>query len=104
MHRAKLLNSRYSETYDLVHDNIPLTVTVGTYADGKPGEVFINVTGHSASSALAELARDSALLMSIAMQYGSSIEELRRAISRDTEGNPSTLVGAVLDSIEWKRN
>jgi hypothetical protein len=42
MTRRTLPQRRAAETFDLRFWNQPFTVTVGFYADGTPGEVFID--------------------------------------------------------------
>ena len=42
MIRRTLPQRRAAETFDLRFWNQPFTVTVGFYADGTPGEVFID--------------------------------------------------------------
>ena len=42
-------------------------------------------------------AREMAIIASIAIQYGATVDELRHAVLRDAHGQPSTPLGAVLD-------
>lgn len=58
-------------------------------------EVWLNT---SKSGTQAEtLARDSAVLLSLALQYGVPIDAMRRAIMRNVDGAPSGPIGKLLD-------
>lgn len=72
-------------------------ITVGFYEDGTLGEVFIN-SGKSGEPVEA-IARDGAVVLSVALQYGASLETIRHAITRDDQGQPTSIVGAVVDRL-----
>jgi hypothetical protein len=58
-------------------------------------EVFLNC---AKSGTQAEtLARDSAVLLSLALQHGVPIETISHAITRDADGKPSGPIGALVD-------
>jgi len=97
--RNTLPQRRYGETFDLRHggQNTAFTVTVGFYPDGRPGEVFIS--GAKVGSEVEAVARDGAVLLSIALQYGVPLETITHAITRNGDGSPSTIVGAVVDRL-----
>ncbi|MCW2275132.1 hypothetical protein GJ654_10385 [Rhodoblastus acidophilus] len=90
---------REAETFDLQFDTLtaPFAVTVGRYEDGRVGEIFVN--SHKRDQMFDHLARDTAILMSFALQHGATMESLRAALTRDANGNPLGLAGAVLDAI-----
>ncbi|GAB4071731.1 hypothetical protein KHC28_00310 [Ancylobacter sonchi] len=95
MTREILPARRRSETFDLMVGNIRYTATFGLYDDGRPGELFID--GLKAGSDAQVNARDAAVLMSIALQYGAPVDVLRHAISRTPNGAPQGPVGMLLD-------
>jgi hypothetical protein len=72
----------------------PYTATIGYYDDGRIGEVFVD--GKMGSEAGA-LATDAAVLISIALQHGVPVEEMRAAMGRGSEGRPQSICGSVLD-------
>ena len=72
-------------------------VTLGRYLDGSIGEVFIS--GAKAGSDVEAVARDGAVLLSIALQFGVPLEIIRHAITREQDGTPSTIIGAVIDRL-----
>src|SRR5262249_48963721 len=45
------------------------------------------------------IARDSAVIVSMALQHGVPIQTIAHAITRDSQGAPQTIVGAVVDII-----
>ena len=97
MIRRTLPQRRAAETFDLRFWNQLFTVTVGFYADGRPGEVFIDSckTGNDIES----IARDAGVLLSLALQHGVSPEIIRHAVTRGASEEPASILGAVIDSI-----
>ena len=97
MIRRTLPERRAAETFDMRFWNQPFTVTVGLYADGTPGEVFIESrkTGNDIES----IARDAGVLLSLALQHGVSPETIRHAVTRGASEEPASILGAVVDCI-----
>jgi len=92
-----LPNRRECEGFDIEALGLRFHATVGRFADGRLAEVFI--TNHKAGSMAGILASDSAVLCSIALQYGAPLDELRHALKRDGRGEPASPIGAALDRI-----
>jgi len=109
MTRIPLFNRRGATSFDVEHVD-PLVgpgvalryhVAVGHYPDGSTGEVFIAPQGSAGKGSMLEaIARDAAILMSLALQYGAPIDVMRKAMTRDETNKPQTFVGAVLDAME----
>ena len=78
--RRVLPQRRAAETFNLRFWNQPFTVTVGFYADGTPGEVFID--GGKTGQDVQSTARDAAVVLSLALQHGTPIEAIRHAVTR----------------------
>jgi hypothetical protein len=91
--RQRLPNHRASETFTVSCDGLTYTATISRYADGRLGEIFIDM--NKAGSAADTTARDSAIIL----QYGADVETIRRALCRDARGGASGPLGAVLDLI-----
>jgi hypothetical protein len=75
-------------------------VTCGYYhyeGQHKLGEIFIN--GGKTGQEDEALSRDGAVLISLALQHGVGLDVLRNSITRDQDGSPSTIIGAVLDEL-----
>ena len=95
--RRILPQRRAAETFDLRFWNQPFTVTVGFYADGTPGEVFID--GGKTGQDIQFTARDAAVLLSLALQHGVPLETIRHAVTRGASEEPASILGAVVDFI-----
>jgi hypothetical protein len=95
--RIRLPNRRMASTFELECGGLRYTCTVGRFADGSIGELFLN--NHKSNSASDANARDSAIVASLAIQHGVPLEIIRRALLRDAHGHPSTALGTALDAI-----
>jgi ribonucleoside-diphosphate reductase alpha chain len=75
------------------------SVTVGYFPDtGEPAEVFIS--GAKAGSDVEGIARDSAVLLSLALQYNVPLTTIAHAITREQNGKPQTIIGKVVDLLQ----
>jgi hypothetical protein len=99
MARETLPHRRFSQTFALEWGGYraPHFVTCGFYEDGRLGEVFIGA-GKSGEQVEA-VARDGAILLSIALQHGAQLSELSHAITRNSRHEPMSIVGAVIDCL-----
>jgi hypothetical protein len=93
--RERLPNRRECTGFDLEALGLRFHATVGRFPDGRLAEIFI--TNHKAGSMAGILASDSAVLCSIALQYGAPLDVIRKALMRDPHGNASGPLGRVLD-------
>lgn len=95
--REKLPSRRRCETFEFSHAGHRFELSTGLYGDGRIGEVFISA--RDIGSPLEAIARDSAILVSLALQHGVPIETIGHALTRDHDGGPATAIGAALDAI-----
>jgi hypothetical protein len=95
--RTRLPNRRRNESFSFEAGGLRYTATVGYFADGRIGELFLS--NHKSNSAADTNARDAAITFSIAIQHGADINTIRRALCRDSRGNASGPLGAALDRI-----
>jgi hypothetical protein len=95
--RERLPNRREATTFDVEALGLRFHTTVGRFADGRVSEIFI--TNHKAGSMAGIMASDSAVLCSLALQYGIPVDVIRHALMRDSRGKPSGPLGVVLDLI-----
>jgi hypothetical protein len=93
--RERLSNRRPAETFNFECAGLRYICTVGRFHDGRIAEIFLG--NHKTNSAADTNARDSAIVASLALQYGADIETLRRAICRDGLGRASGPLGVALD-------
>lgn len=80
----------------------PFEVSIGYYGGkgGAVGEVFI--AGSKSGTDFDGVCRDSAVLLSLALQYGVSLETIGHAVTRNSDGSPSTIVGKIVDELTKK--
>jgi hypothetical protein len=95
--RRRLTDRRPAETFEVEIAGLRYTATVGRYADGTVGEIFLQ--NHKPGSQSDSNARDAAVAASLALQHGCALETLQRALLRDSHGRPSTPLGAAVDII-----
>lgn len=103
MRREALAERRRCETFNFAFQGEKYIVTIGYYPDGRVGEVFINRVMDRTSAKIGMLldgvCRDSAILLSLALQHGCEMETITGAVTRDEDGGASTIVGAILDHL-----
>jgi hypothetical protein len=101
--RQTLPQRRQSETITVPFAGERYHVTTGFFDDGRTGEIFINRIRDKAAAKLGGqldgVCRDSAILLSLALQHGVSLDTIRHAVTRDDDGAPSTIVGAIIEMI-----
>jgi hypothetical protein len=96
--RNRLPNRRHAVTIVFERDGSQYQMTVGYFPDGAVGEIFLN---HDRSDSLLDvLTSDAAILASLALQHGCSLETIAHALKRDGRGEPASPIGAALDRIE----
>ena len=84
LERDRLPNKRACETITFERDGSRYQMTIGYYADGRPGEVFLNAD--RGNSLLDMLASDAAIAISLALQFGCTLETIRHALKRNSSG------------------
>jgi hypothetical protein len=94
--RRRLPQRRLHQLVDFQHAGCRYTAGLGFFESGELGEIFVNVPGRS-GSAIEVFARDAAILASIGLQHGASVEVIRHALTRNGDGSAGSPLGAVLD-------
>jgi hypothetical protein len=95
--RQRLPNRRRAETFEIEVAGLRYTATLGRFVDGRVGEIFLQ--NHKPGSQSDANARDAAVAASLALQYGCPLDVLQKALLRDPRGQPSTPLGAAIDTI-----
>jgi hypothetical protein len=95
MTRTRLPNRRAAETFEITAGGLNYRATVGRSSSGELAEIFIS--NHKVGSQADTAAKDSAVVCSIALQYGVPLEVIRKALMRDGQGRPSGPLGVALD-------
>jgi hypothetical protein len=94
--RRRLPQRRSHQLVDFEHGGFRYTAGLGFFETGGLAEIFINVSGRS-GSAIEVVARDAAILTSICLQHGASVETIRHSLTRNSDGSASGPLGVVLD-------
>ena len=93
--RQRLANRRASVNFTFELDGLRYTATVSRTENGGLAELFLNNT--KGGSQADTNARDAAIILSFALQYGADLDTIREALSRDVSGRAIGPVGAALD-------
>ena len=93
--RSRLPNRRASTTFDFEGMGLRFTASVSRYPDGRISELFLDT--NKAGSGIGTLVRDSAIILSFALQHGADVEDIRRALCRDSQGRPLGPIAVALD-------
>jgi len=92
--RRELPNRRAHDLRDFVFRGLKYSVGVGRFFTGEIAEIFISC--NKPGSTADETAKDAAIVVSIALQHGASLQTLAHSAMRDDSGNPTTAVGHAL--------
>jgi len=95
--RRRLLDRRGLELVNFEHSGFRYTATIGRFPDGGLAEIFLNVD--KSGTAIETIARDAAIVASIALQYGTPADVIRHAITRNGDGSASGPLGTLLDML-----
>ena len=77
--RERLPDRRPSERFEFEHTGLAYTATVSRYPDGRPAEIFLDCAKVNSGSAIH--AQDSAILVSMLLQYGVGAETVQHSIA-----------------------
>lgn len=100
--RKRLANRRGCQTLDIEIAGLRYKVSVGYFPDGSLAECF--VSNHKAGNASDVAVRDAGILLSLCLQFNCLVETIAHALSRNTDGSASGVIGAVLDKIMGRRS
>ena len=95
--RECLPNKRCCETIAFERDGSYYQMTVGFYPDGRVGEIFVNAD--RPDSLLDAMTSDAAILASLALQHGCTLETICHALKRDGAGRAASPIGAAVDRV-----
>jgi hypothetical protein len=93
--RGRLPNRREHEVLDFEHGGFRYIGGIGRFQDGRLAEVFLNVA--KSGTAIENHARDAAVTASLALQYGTPVDVIRHALTRNGDGSASGALGRLLD-------
>jgi hypothetical protein len=98
MERRRLGNRRLAVAFEFQHRDQRYRAQICPFPDGSGiAELFLDTA--KPDSALDAFAADAAILISLLLQHGSSVSEIGHALRRCPNGEPASLVGAVVDCL-----
>jgi hypothetical protein len=100
--RERLPSRRASISFSFECAGLAYTATYSRFNDGRIGELF--VSNHKSNSAADVNARDGAIAISFALQFGADLETIRKALCRDSAGRASGPLGVALDLLTDDNN
>jgi hypothetical protein len=101
--RRRLPNRRASLTFNFVCGKHEYTATISFFpGTNQLAEIFLG--NGRAGSDVDAAAKDSAVVASITLQHGVSVDTIRRALLRDSRGIASSPLGVALDLIAERRS
>jgi hypothetical protein len=95
--RTHLPNRRASTTFAFECGPHRYIATISHFPNGALAEIFLG--NGRAGSHIDAAAKDSAVVASIALQYGVPLNVIRKALLRDSRGIASSPLGSALDII-----
>ena len=101
MPRRRLPNRREHELFDFEHSGIRYTAGIGRFENGTLAEIFLST--HKHGTAVDVNACDAAVAASLLLQHGCSVDILRQALTRNSDGSGSGPLACAFDLIaEWR--
>lgn len=97
MTRTDIPTRRPSEIIAFDHNGIAYDGQVSYLMDGTPIEIFLH--GGKTGTPVQAVARDSAVAVSLALQFGAPIKTIRAALTRLDDGSAAGPLGQLLDLI-----
>jgi hypothetical protein len=95
--RQRPPNRRASTSFSFTVGGLAYTATYSKFDDGRVAEIFLH--NQRTNSSADVNARDAAIATSFALQYGASVDDIRRALCRDSHGCASGPLSVALDAI-----
>jgi hypothetical protein len=95
--RTRLPNRRASETFAFECGTHRYLATISRFPNRALAEIFLG--NGRAGSHIDAAAKDSAVVCSIALQFGVPVDVIRKALLRDTNGVASSPLGCALDLV-----
>ena len=100
MAREHLPNRRASEQIAFACGGFKFVATIIRFPDGRLAEIFLTNGKYGSDSDVS--ARDAAVVCSIALQFGTPLDVIRKALMRDGQSRPNGPLGVVLDLLAGK--
>jgi len=93
--RQPLSHRRKNQTIELAFEGVRYQITIGFYANGRIGEVWLN--GPRPDSALYHITQDACVLISHLLQRFTSPHTLYDSLPRKADGSSGSVIGAIIE-------
>lgn len=93
--RNPVPNRRPSESFTFEHEGVYYHATISRFEDGGIAELFLDAGKEG--SAVNVMARDAAVVISIARQCGTPLELIRAGLSKLQDGSSAGAIGVALE-------
>jgi len=93
--RETLPNRRPSESFSFDHEGVSFRATISRFPNGGIAELFLDAG--KTGSAVNIMARDAAVVFSIARQCGTPLELIRAGLSKLADGSCAGAIGHALE-------
>ena len=97
-HRQRLPTRRRSEIVSFQHDGVKYVGRVARFGDGRIAEIFLDAGKVGTSAHI--LAKDAAVVLSVALQYGAPLEVIEAALSQELDGTLRGPIGMLLQLVQ----
>jgi hypothetical protein len=95
--REKPPNRRLSESVEFGFNGQDYIVTVSRYHGGRVMESFLSPLKRGSDIDIN--ATDASVLLSFALQNGADLNDMDAAVSKNSDGSPAGIIGAMLQAI-----
>lgn len=103
MNRKPLPQRRRSTTQTVEFHGAKFHISIGTYADNRPAELFC--TGPKSGSEMASVVADAAVLFSLLLQGGATPADIRKSLGREEDGvTPASIMGVIADMVAEEKD
>jgi hypothetical protein len=93
--RRRLPNRRSALALRFEHRGIGYRAHIGFFGNGEAAELFIDCAKQN--SAIDSFAADAAILASLLLQHGASLDEIGHSLKRNPDGTPASVIGQAVD-------
>lgn len=93
--RQSLPNRRPSESFNFDHEGVAYHATISRFPNGGIAELFLDAG--KTGSAVNVMARDAAVVLSVALQFGTPLEVVKTALSKLEDGSCAGAIGHALE-------
>ena len=90
--RERLKNRHHNRRYRFNFGGHRYYGEIGFYPDWRPGELFLDCG--KAGTDMQHMARDLAVAVSLGLQHGMTLEQLRASVTRLDDGSPAGPLGS----------